>query len=61
MKKSKPQTPTRFPVTSVRLDPKLVDRAVTLARENKRAGVQEDALYKIMGRALSDYLDKKDA
>ena len=48
-----------FPVTSVRIDPALVDKAVALARKNKRAGRRDaDALYKIMNAALAEYLKK---
>lgn len=46
------------PVTSVRLDPALVDKAVALARKNKRVGIAEDALYKVMSAALAEYVKK---
>jgi len=58
--KAKPRT-GGFPVTSVRIDPELVDKAVALARKNKRAGMPEDALYKILTAALADYLRKRGA
>ena len=55
MKKPTPK-PTSFPPTSVRLDPDLLYVAEKLALENKRAGLPDKTMSKVVNAALAKYL-----